>query len=152
MSLKVRLETDLKAAMIARDSFLSDVLKGLKSAIQNQEIATGKREEGLADADVESLFAKEAKKRDEAAVLYEQGDNQEMADKERAEKEIIAKYLPEQLSEEDVKQLVVEAIATTGATEVKDLGKVIGMVKSKTGNSADGALVAQIAKTTLLGK
>ncbi len=152
MSLKVRLEADLKAAMIARDSFLSDVLKGLKSAIQNQEIATGKREEGLADADVESLFAKEAKKRDEAAVLYEQGDNQEMADKERAEKEIIAKYLPEQLSEEDVKQLVVEAIATTGATEVKDLGKVIGMVKSKTGNSADGALVAQIAKTTLLGK
>lgn len=149
MSLKVRLETDLKAAMIARDSFLSDVLKGLKSAIQNQEIATGKREEGLADADVESLFTKEAKKRDEAAVLYEQGGNQEMADKERAEKEIIAKYLPEQLSEEDIKKLVTEAIAATGATEVKDLGKVIGMVKSKAGNSADGALVAQIAKNTL---
>lgn len=149
MSLKVRLETDLKAAMIARDSFLSDVLKGLKSAIQNQEIATGKREEGLADADVELLFAKEAKKRDEAAVLYEQGGNQEMADKERAEKEIIAEYLPEQLSEEDIKKLVTEAIAATGATEVKDLGKVIGMVKSKAGNSADGALVAQIAKNTL---
>ena len=149
MSLKVRLEADLKAAMIARDSFLSDVLKGLKSAIQNQEIATGKREEGLADADVESLFAKEAKKRDEAAVLYEQGGNQEMADKERAEKVIIVKYLPEQMSEEDVKKLVIEAIAATGATEVKDLGKVIGMVKSKAGNSADGALVAQIAKNTL---
>ena len=149
MSLKVRLEADLKAAMIARDSFLSDVLKGLKSAIQNQEIATGKREEGLADADVESLFAKEAKKRDEAAVLYEQGGNQEMADKERAEKVVIAKYLPEQMSEEDIKNLVVEAIAATGATEVKDLGKVIGMVKSKAGNSADGALVAQIAKNTL---
>ena len=149
MSLKVRLEADLKAAMIARDSFLSDVLKGLKSAIQNQEIATGKREEGLADADVESLFAKEAKKRDEAAVLYEQGGNQEMADKERAEKVVIAKYLPEQMSEEDIKSLVVEAIAATGAAEVKDLGKVIGMVKSKAGNSADGALVAQIAKSTL---
>ena len=149
MSLKVRLEADLKAAMIARDSFLSDVLKGLKSAIQNQEIATGKREEGLADADVESLFAKEAKKRDEAAVLYEQGGNQEMADKERAEKVVIAKYLPEQMSEEDIKSLVVEAIAATGAAEVKDLGKVIGMVKSKAGNSADGALVAQIAKNTL---
>ena len=149
MSLKVRLEADLKAAMIARDSFLCDVLKGLKSAIQNQEIATGKREEGLADADVESLFAKEAKKRDEAAVLYEQGGNQEMADKERAEKVVIAKYLPEQMSEEDIKSLVVEAIAATGAAEVKDLGKVIGMVKSKAGNSADGALVAQIAKSTL---
>ena len=149
MSLKVRLETDLKAAMIARDSFLSDVLKGLKSAIQNQEIATGKREEGLADNDVESLFAKEAKKRDEAAVLYEQGGNQEMADKERAEKEIIAKYLPEQLSEDDIKQLVTDAIAATGATEVKDLGKVIGMVKSKAGNGADGAVVARIAKEQL---
>ncbi len=149
MSLKVRLEADLKAAMIARDSFLSDVLKGLKSAIQNQEIATGKREEGLSDSDVESLFAKEAKKRDEASVLYEQGENQAMADKEKAEKEIIAKYLPEQMSEEDIKKLVIETISVTGASEVKDLGKVIGMVKGKVGNSADGAVVARIAKEQL---
>lgn len=149
MSLKTKLQEDLKIAMLARDSFLSDVLKGIKSAILNQEIASGKRDEGLSDAEIESLLAKEAKKRDEAANLYEQGGNIEMAKKERAEKEIIAKYLPEQISEADIEKLVAEAIATTGATELKDLGKVIGMVKSKVGNSADGALVAQIAKNKL---
>lgn len=149
MSLKVRLETDLKAAMIARDSFLSDVLKGLKSAVLNQEIATGVREEGLAEKDIEALFAKEAKKREEAAQLYDQGGNSEMAKKERAEKEVIAQYLPEQLSEEEITKLVQEAIATTGASEPKDMGKVIGFVKGKAGNGADGALVAKITKGLL---
>ncbi|MBI3494442.1 GatB/YqeY domain-containing protein [Candidatus Saccharibacteria bacterium] len=149
MSLKTQLDADLKTAMLARDSFLCDVLKGIKSAILNQEIASGKRDEGLVDAEVESLLAREAKKRDEAANLYDQGGNTEMADKERREKEVISKYLPEQLSEDEIKQLVIEAIASTGATEVKDLGKVIGQVKGKAGNSADGALVAKIAKDQL---
>lgn len=149
MSLKTQLDADLKTAMLARDSFLCDVLKGVKSAILNQEIASGKRDEGLSDDEVESLLAKEAKKRDEAANLYDQGGNEEMATKERAEKEVIAKYLPEQLGEDAIKQLVTEAIASTGATEVKDLGKVIGQVKGKAGNSVDGALVAKIAKDQL---
>lgn len=149
MSLKTQLDQDLKSAMLARDSFLTDLLKGIKSAILNQEIASGKREEGLSEAEVESLLAREAKKRDEAANLFEQGGNQEMADKERAEKEVIAKYLPEQLSADDIEKLVVEAIASTGATDIKDLGKVIGQVKAKAGNSADGALVAKIAKDQL---
>lgn len=149
MSLKTQLADDLKSAMLARDSFLTDLLKGIKSAILNQEIASGKRDEGLSEAEVESLLAREAKKRDEAANLFEQGGNQELADKERREKEIIAKYLPEQLSTEDIEKLVAEAIASTGATEIKDLGKVIGQVKAKAGNSADGALVAKIAKNQL---
>lgn len=149
MSLKTQLADDLKSAMLARDSFLTDLLKGIKSAILNQEIASGKRDEGLSEAEVESLLAREAKKRDEAANLFEQGGNQELADKERREKEIIAKYLPEQLSTEDIEKLVAEAIANTGATEIKDLGKVIGQVKAKAGNSADGALVAKIAKDQL---
>lgn len=149
MSLKTQLDADLKTAMLARDSFLCDVLKGVKSAILNQEIASGKRDEGLNDDEVESLLAKEAKKRDEAANLYDQGGNEEMATKERAEKEVIAKYLPEQLGEDAIKQLVTEAIASTGATELKDLGKVIGQVKGKAGNSVDGALVAKIAKDQL---
>ncbi|MEK7621251.1 MAG: GatB/YqeY domain-containing protein [Patescibacteria group bacterium] len=149
MSLKTQLQADLKTAMLARDSFLSDVLKGIKSAILNEEIAKGKRDEGLNDVEIESLLAREVKKRDEAAVLYDQGGNKVMADKERAEKEIIAKYLPEQLSEVDIKKLVMEAISSTGAVEVKDMGKVIGQVKAKAGNSADGAIVARIAKEQL---
>lgn len=149
MTLKERLTQDLKTAMLARDRITVDVLKGLKSAILNQEIASGKREEGLSDVEAETLFAREAKKRDEAAGLYEQGSNQEMADKERKEKEIIKQYLPQQLSEADVEKLVVEAITSTGASELKDIGKVIGQVKSKAGNSVDGALVAKIAKNQL---
>lgn len=149
MTLKERLTQDLKTAMLARDRITVDVLKGLKSAILNQEIASGKREEGLSDVEVETLFAREAKKRDEAADLYEQGGNQETADKERSEKEIIKKYLPQQLSRADIEKLVLEAIASTGASELKDIGKVIGIVKSKAGNSVDGAFVAKIAKDQL---
>lgn len=149
MSLKTQLDQDLKSAMLARDSFLTDVLKGIKSAILNQEIASGKRDEGLSEAEIESLLARESKKRDEAAVLYDQGGNKDMADKERAEKEVIAKYLPEQLSEDEIKKLVIEAITATGATEAKDMGKVIGQVKAKVGNSAEGAIVARIAKEQL---
>lgn len=149
MTLKEQLTIDLKTAMLARDNLVVDVLKGLKSAILNQEIASGKREEGLSDIETEALFAREAKKRDEAAGLYEQGGNQEMADKERSEKEIIKKYLPQQLSRADIEKLVSEAIASTGASELKDIGKVIGLVKSKAGNSADGALVAKIARERL---
>lgn len=149
MSLKTQLDQDLKSAMLARDSFLTDVLKGIKSAILNQEIASGKRDEGLSEAEIESLLARESKKRDEAAKLYDQGGNDEMAKKERAEKELLAKYLPEQLSTEDIEKLVTDAIASTSATELKDLGKVIGQVKAKAGNSADGALVAKIAREQL---
>lgn len=148
--LKQKLEKDLKSAMLARDSFVSDTLKGIKSAILNQEIAEGKREEGLSDTEVESLIAKEVKKRDEAANLYDQGGNSAMAEKERKEKEIISAYLPEQLSEDDIKQLIDEAITATGAAEPKDMGKVIGFVKGKAGNSADGAVVARLAKEALV--
>lgn len=147
--MKDELNADLKAAMLARDSFLSDTLKGLKAAILNQEIANGKREEGLGDAEIEALFAREAKKRLEAAELYEKGGNQESAEKERREYEVIQGYLPEQLSEDEVTKLIDEAIASTDASDIKDMGKVIGAVKAKAGNSADGALVAKLVKAKL---
>ncbi len=147
--MKDKLAQDLKAAMLARDSFLVDILKGLKSAILNQEIAEKKRESGLSDEEVETLLAREAKKREEAASLYDQGGNIEMADKERREKAVIQAYLPKQLSDEEVSQLVEEAIKQTGASEAKDMGKVIGVVKAKAGNSAEGSLIAKIAKSKL---
>ncbi len=147
--MKDKINQDLKAAMLARDSFLTDTLKGLKSAILNQEISSGKRDEGLSDEEVETLLAKEAKKREEAAELYEKGGNQEAADNERREKEIIQKYLPEQLGEEEVGELVDEAISQTGATSVKEMGKVIGIVRSKAGNKADGSVIAKLTKAKL---
>lgn len=135
--------------MLARDSFLTDVIKGLKAAILNQEIAEKKRESGLSDNEIESLLSKEAKKREEAAGLYEQGGNAEMAAKERREAEIIRNYLPEQLGEGEIKELVEAAIAQTGAAGIQDMGKVIGAVKAQAGSSADGSMIAKIVKSKL---
>ena len=147
--MKDKLTADLKTAMLARDSFLTDVIKGLKAAILNQEIAEKKREQGLNDQEIEILFAREAKKRLEAAELYKQGGNQAMAEKEKLEHAIIMKYLPEQMSESKISELIDAAIEQTGASEIKDMGKVIGVVKARTGNSADGSLIAKLVKTKL---
>lgn len=149
MNLKERIDADLKTAMLARDSFTTETLRGLKAAILNEEVAKGLRETGLDDAAVEQLIAREAKKRDEAASLFEQGGNQASADKERAEKQLLTKYLPEQLSEAEVQELVDEAVTAIKPDGMKDMGRVIGAVKAKAGNSADGAMVARLVKASL---
>lgn len=147
--LKERIQADLKAAMLARDTLRTQTLQGLKAVILNEEVAKKAREEGLDDAAIEQLIAREAKKRDEAAALFEQGGNQESADKERAEKEILSAYLPEQLSEDDIKKLVDETIAELNPAGLQDMGKVIGAVKARAGNAADGATVARLVKEKL---
>ena len=149
MPLKEQIDADLKTAMLARDEFTTTTLRGLKAAILNEEVAKGARETGLSEEAIEQLVAREAKKRDEAAKLFEQGGNQASADKERAEKELLGAYLPEQLSEEDVKKLVEEVIAEIQPEGMKDMGRVIGAVKARAGNSADGALVAKLVKESL---
>ena len=149
MPLKEQIDADLKTAMLARDAFRTDTLRGLKAAILNEEVAKGARETGLGDEAIQQLIAREAKKRDEAANLFEQGGNQECADKERAEKELLSAYLPEQLSEAEIQKLVDEAVAELQPEGMKDMGRVIGAVKAKAGNSADGALVAKLVKDSL---
>lgn len=149
MALKTTIDADLKTAMLARDEFRTTTLRGLKAAILNEEVAKGERETGLSDEAIEQLIAREAKKRDEAARLFEQGGNQTSADKERAEKELLSTYLPEQMSEDGVKALVEEAITELNPEGMKDMGRVIGAVKAKAGNTADGALVAQLVKARL---
>jgi len=147
--LKDKINADLKVAMLARDTLRMQTLQGLKAAILYEEVAKKVREQGLDDAAIEQLIAREAKKRDEAAGLFEQGGNQSSADKERAEKEILKVYLPEQLSETEVQQLVDEAVATLQPQGPQDMGKVIGSVKAKAGNRADGATVARLVKDSL---
>ncbi|HAC56528.1 TPA: GatB/YqeY [Candidatus Saccharibacteria bacterium] len=149
MPLKEQIDADLKTAMLARDEFRTTTLRGLKAAILNEEVAKGVREQGLDDAAIEQVIAREAKKRDEAAKLFEQGSNQASADKERAEKELLGGYLPEQLSEEDVRALVDTVVAEIQPEGMKDMGRVIGAVKAKAGNTADGALIAQLVKERL---
>ncbi len=149
MSLKTKIDQDIKQAMLAGDKTLVTTLRGLKSVILNEEVAKGLRDSGLPDDEITGLLAKEAKKRQESADLYVQGGNQEKADAELVEKKVIEEYLPEQLSEEEVSKLVDEAIAQTGATSQAQMGQVIGVVRGKVGAAADGAMIARLAKEKL---
>ena len=149
MSLKDRIAADLKAAMLSRDELTVATLRGLKATILNEEVAKGLREQGLDDAVIEQIVAREIKKRDEAAELFERGGNQASADKERAEKQVLLNYLPVQLTEDELSELIDTIIATMQPDGMKDMGKVIGTVKAQAGNTADGAMVARLVKSKL---
>lgn len=133
--------------MLGGDREVADVLRSLKSAILNEEIASNQRENGLSDEAAEKVIAREVKKRDEAAELYEKGGNNIAAGKERAEKEILRGYLPQQLSDEELENIVQTEVKNAG--ESPQMGKVIGAVKQKVGNQADGARVAAAVQEAL---
>jgi hypothetical protein len=142
--IRQKLDDDVKAALIAGGKLRVETLRGLKTVVLYADVATKTRDSGgIDDEAILALFAKEAKKRQESADLYVKGGSQERADKELAEKTIIESYLPAQLSDAELIKLVDDAIAVTGASEAKDMGKVIGMVKSKAGNTADGSAIAK---------
>lgn len=148
-TLKDIINADLKTAMLARDSVRTQTLQGLKAAILNEEVAKKVRDTGLDDAAIEQIIAREVKKRDEAAQLYDQGGNVDSAAKERTEKEVLSVYLPEQMGEAELEALIDSVIEQVQPDGMKDMGKVIGAVKAKAGNSADGALIARLLKDKL---
>lgn len=149
MSLKDTLQNDLKAALLGGDRFRADVLRGLKAAILNEEVAQGKRDEGLPESDIEKIIAKEAKKRAESIKLYEDNARPELAEAERLEMSVIEEYLPQQLSESEIIDVVEKTIEEMGATGMQSMGLVIKAVKEKVGNTADGALIASTVKSKL---
>ena len=150
MSLKEIISNDLKAAFLGGNRFISDTLKGLKAAILNQEIALGKREEGLTDAEVEAVVQKEVKKRKESAEIYTQAGRDELAQKELDEMAILEKYLPQQLSEAEIEALLRQIIDEGKLTlDAKNQGMLIGQVKKRVGSAADGAVVARVVARLL---
>lgn len=149
MALKERIENDLKAALLERRRFDLDVLRGLKAAILNEEVAQGKRDEGLDDTAIEVVIAKEVKKRHEARALYESNGRQELADNELAEANVLALYLPEQASDDEVRAAADAVIATLETPGPQAMGQVIGALKAQFGTSADGATIARIVKEQL---
>jgi uncharacterized protein YqeY len=149
MALKQRITDDLKAALLGGDRFVADTLRNLKAAILNEEVAQNKRDEGLDDTAIEQIIAREVKKRNESIKLYVQGGREDLAENEQKEIDVINGYLPEQLSEDEVKAIVEAAVSQLGAAGMADMGKVIGVVKSKVGNTADGAVVAKLVKEAL---
>ncbi|WP_110180624.1 GatB/YqeY domain-containing protein [Nocardioides solisilvae] len=142
-SLKDRLRSDLTTAMKARDELRASTLRMVLTAITNAEVA-GKAHRELTDEDVIGVLGSEAKKRREAAVAFADGGREEQAAKERAEAEVLADYLPEQLTDEEVAALVAEAIAETGAAAdgMKAMGRVMGVLQPRVKGRADGGVVA----------
>ena len=141
--LKDRLRTDLTTAIKARDELRSSTVRMVLTAITNAEVA-GKQSRELTDDDVIGVLSSEAKKRREAAEAFQDAGRTEMAAKERAEAEVIAVYLPEQLSPEEIADLVTSAIAQVGAADegMRAMGKVMGMVQPQVRGRADGGTVA----------
>lgn len=149
MALSERIQADTKAALLGGDRFVGDTLRNLKAAILNEEVALGKRDVGLSDEEIEKIIAREVKKRQESIALYEQNGRPELADTEKREAEILSAYLPQQLTEAEVVEIVEQTINEMGATGMQSMGLVIGAVKQKVGNTADGATVARIVKEKL---
>jgi uncharacterized protein YqeY len=143
MSLKERLRSDLTTAIKARDQLRSSTLRMVLTAVTNAEVA-GKQVRELTDDDIVGVLTTEAKKRREAAEAFGDAGRDEQAAKERAEAAVIADYLPEQLSAEEISALVTEAIEETGAAEegMRAMGKVMGLLTPRTKGRADGAAVA----------
>ena len=149
MALKDKIQDDTKAALLGGDRFVADTLRNLKAAILNEEVAQGKRDEGLSDEEIEKIIAREVKKRNESIAIYEQNGRPELAETERKEAEILSGYLPEQIDEDKLREIVKDKITELGVSGPQAMGQVIGAVKQQVGNSADGALVARIVKETL---
>ncbi|HSW36887.1 MAG TPA: GatB/YqeY domain-containing protein [Candidatus Saccharimonadales bacterium] len=147
--LEQKLEQDLKTALLASKRVEVEALRTLKSALLNAKIEQGKRTEGLSDDEVIAILSKEAKKRQESADLYMQGGNPARAEAELSEKKLIERYLPSQLSTEELSKIVDETIAELGVSGSQAMGQVIGVVRQKTAGAADGAAIAQLVKERL---
>lgn len=142
-ALKDRLRADLTTAIKARDEVRSSTLRMVLSAITNAEVA-GKVAKELSDDEVVGVLSSEAKKRREAATAFAEGGREESAAKERAEAEVIALYLPEQLTDTEIAELVEAAVEQTGAAGegMRAMGKVMGIVSPQVKGRADGGAVA----------
>ena len=139
--LKARLRTDLNAAMRARDEVRKSTIRMALSAITNEEVS-GKAAHELSDDEIVKVLAREAKKRREAAEAFESAGRPEQAAAERAEGDVLAEYLPRQLSDEELVQMVAAAIATTGASGASAMGQVMKAVTPQVAGRADGSRVA----------
>ncbi|MCC3770867.1 GatB/YqeY domain-containing protein [Streptomyces sp. UNOC14_S4] len=152
-TLKSRLHDDLTAAIKARDELRSSTLRLTLSAIAYEETA-GKTARELSDDEVMKVITREAKKRREAADAFEKGGRAEQAERERAEGEVLAEYLPKQLSDEELSTLVAEAVAEAragGAEGPKAMGAIMKIVNPKVAGRADGSRVAAEVKRLLAG-
>ena len=150
MALKEKLQNDLTEAMRARDEVRSSTIRMVLTAIKNEEVS-GKEARDLSDAEVITVLSREAKKRREAAEAFEQAGAADRAANEKAEGAIIAEYLPAQLSESEIKEMIAAAITESGATGPQQMGQVMKLIQPKIAGRADGGIVSSLVKAALSG-
>ena len=147
MSLSKQIVADLTASMKAQDAARTSTLRMVKAAMMNRQIEKGSE---LNDDDVQKLLRSLVKQRRDSIEQYEKAGRQELVDKEKAEIEVIETYLPQAASHEEIEQAVTAAIAETGATAIKDMGKVMKAAQAAlAGKNADGRTISDIVKSKL---
>lgn len=148
MSLKETINNDIKQAMLAKKKDELTALRSIKSMIMLAETEKGASSELSTDSEMK-LLMKAAKQRKESAELYAKEGRQDLADKESFEYEIISRYLPKALSEEELKEKISEIINSVGATSSADMGKVMGVATKQLAGLAEGKMIATIVRETL---
>jgi uncharacterized protein YqeY len=150
MGLKEILQHDLTEAIRSRDELKSGTIRMVLTAITNEEVS-GKEARTLTEAEIITVLSREAKKRREAAEAFSDGGRPDRAEREKLEGEFIVTYLPAQLSENEIKQLIAEAIAKTGASGPAGMGQVMKIISPKIAGKADGGTVSALVKAALSG-
>lgn len=146
MTLKEQIMADLKQAMKDKNQTALSTLRMLSSAIKNKEIETGKE---LSDTDIQQVVSTQVKQRKDSINQYTEGGRPELADGEKAEIKVLEKYMPEQISEEKLTEIIQNTIKETGASTPADLGKVMGKLMPQIQGKADGSKISQIVKQQL---
>ena len=150
MSLKTQIEEKLNQALKEKDKNTYQTLRLVVSAIKDAEIANRTKEsDGVTDSNVVSILRKMIKQRNESCEIYKKASRHELLEIEKKEINVINNFLPKQVSEEETKNICVEAIKQVGASSIKDMGKVMGQLKSKYSENLDFSLVSKIIKEEL---
>ncbi|HNB80696.1 MAG TPA: GatB/YqeY domain-containing protein [Chitinophagaceae bacterium] len=148
MSLEIQINSEIKTAMLAKEEAALRGLRAIKSAILLAKTADGKNGELLADDEIK-ILQKLAKQRKDSIAVFEEQNRSDLAQKEKEELAVIEKFLPAQMSEEELKKTLSEIIASTGASGPADMGKVMGVATKQLAGKADGKLISAIVKDLL---
>lgn len=151
MPLRERFNEQMKEAMRAKDTRRLSTVRMIMAAVKDRDIAarTEDSREGVSDEDILSLLAKMIKQREESAATYDTGNRPELAAAEREEIAIIREFMPKQLSDEETREAVKDAIAESGAGSIKDMGKVMGALKARYSGQMDFAKAGAVVKELL---
>ncbi len=144
-----KLKADLTAAMKSKDAVATSTLRMLMADAKKELVAGKEKKDGLTEGEFIGLVQRNVKRRKESIQQYEQHGRQDLADQEKAELAVLEKYLPQQLSAEEVEQLVDQTIAETGAETPRDMGKVMGKIMGQYKGQVDGKLVQQLVSQRL---